>query len=137
MKRKDGFTLLEIAIALAILGIGLMVTIELFSGGLRSNRIAGEYTKAAQYARIKMEEIHAKPPIKEMEEEGEFDNTYRWRTEFKKWNVLPEEKEGTITPSVELLQVKVLIFWKSGIKERSIAVETFKTIKPEDAEKKS
>lgn len=34
-KRNPGFTLIEVVVALAILGIGLVVIIELFGGGLR------------------------------------------------------------------------------------------------------
>jgi prepilin-type N-terminal cleavage/methylation domain-containing protein len=45
--RNQGFTLLEIVVAMAILGIGLVVIIELFSGGLRLARVSEEYTKAA------------------------------------------------------------------------------------------
>ena len=37
--RNQGFLLLEVVLALAILGVGLTVIIELFSGGLRLARV--------------------------------------------------------------------------------------------------
>jgi prepilin-type N-terminal cleavage/methylation domain-containing protein len=55
--RNRGFTLIEIVVAMAILGIGLVVIIELFSGGLRLGRASEEYSKAAGYARMKLEEV--------------------------------------------------------------------------------
>ena len=52
-----GFTLIETVIALAILGIGLTVIIEDFSGGLRLARTSEEYTKAMNYARMKLRRL--------------------------------------------------------------------------------
>jgi prepilin-type N-terminal cleavage/methylation domain-containing protein len=50
-KRFQGFTLIEVVVALTVLGVGLIVIIELFSGGLRLGRMAEEYTQAVSYAR--------------------------------------------------------------------------------------
>ena len=50
VRSKKGFTLLEVIIALAILGIGLTVIMELFSGGLRLGRVSHEYTQAMNFA---------------------------------------------------------------------------------------
>src|SRR4030043_28770 len=83
-----GFTLIEVVIALAILGVGLMVIIELFSGGLRLGRVSAEYTKAVNYARTKIEELALKPPAEEGVEEGEFNETYRWKIETKRIDLL-------------------------------------------------
>ena len=60
---NQGFTLIEVVVALFILGVGLTVIIELFSGGLRLGRTSMEYTKAVNYARMKMEETMAKPVV--------------------------------------------------------------------------
>ena len=128
-----GFTLIEVVIALAILGIGLTVIIELFSGGLRLGRASVEYTKAVNYARIKMEEIAIKPNIQEGTEEGEFDPTYRWQVGIKKVDILSLGKDRTITPPVELFQVKLNVLWKSGSKERSAIFETYRTEKRKES----
>jgi general secretion pathway protein I len=124
-------------VAMAILGVALTVIIELFSGGLRLARTSAEYTKAINYARIKMEEIAVKQTMEEGIQEGEFDNTFRWQVETKKMDVLPIEKGVDFRPPTELFQVKVNVLWKSGSKERSTRLETYRTIKLEDEEKKS
>jgi general secretion pathway protein I len=128
-----GFTLIEVVIALAILGIGLTVIIELFSGGLRLGRVSVEYTRAVNLARMKMEEIAMKPNIQEGTEEGEFDPTYRWQVEVKKMDLLSLGKDRTITPPVEFFQVKVNVLWKSGSKERSAIFETYRTEKRKES----
>jgi general secretion pathway protein I len=132
-----GFTLIEVVVAMAILAIGLTIIIELFSGGLRLGRTSVEYTKAVNYARIKMEEISLKQTMEEGSEEGEFDNTYRWQIDVKRVNVLQPENRPDFEPPAELFQVKINILWKSGSKERSTRIESLRTIRLEDSEKKS
>jgi general secretion pathway protein I len=132
-----GFTLIETVIALAILGIGLTVIIELFSGGLRLARTSEEYTKAMNFARMKLEEIISQQKIEEGTDEGEYDDTYRWQVSMKKMDLLPVEKDSDFKPPVELFQVKVDILWKSGSKERSATIESYKVNKPGEDEKKS
>ena len=134
---EKGFTLIEVLVAVAILGVGLTIIIELFSGGLRLGRASEEYTKAVNYARMKMEEIAVKPTISEGSEEGEFDNTFRWQVEVKKVNLLPVENKPDFKPPAQFFQVQINIFWKSGSKERSTLIESYKTIKMEEDEKKS
>jgi general secretion pathway protein I len=136
-KFDKGFTLIEVVVALAILGIGLTVIIELFSGGLRLARTSEEYTKGVNYGRAKMEEVMSQQGMKEGDEEGKFDETFRWQVGVKKLDILPGEKSTEFKPPVELFQVKVNILWKSGSKERSTSIESYKAFKSEIDEKKS
>jgi len=136
MKTK-GFTLIEVLVAIAILGIGLTLLIELFSGGLRLGRTSEEYTIAINYARLKMEEITVKPVITEGSEEGKFDETFRWQVEVKKVDLLPIENRPEFKPPVQFFKVRVDILWKSGTKERSTRIDSYKTIRQEEDEKKS
>jgi general secretion pathway protein I len=135
--RNKGFTLIEVVVALAILGVGLIVIIELFSGGLRLGKTSEEYTKAVEYARMKMEEIAVQRSVEEGIEEGEFDDVFHWRVGAKKMDILPIEKSSDFKPPVDLYQIQVNITWKSGSKERSVGIESYKTIKLEDHEKGS
>jgi general secretion pathway protein I len=129
-----GFTLIEVVVAMAILGVGIAVIIELFSGSLRLLRTSGEYTKAVNYARVKMEEMTVKTTLNEGTEEGEFNGGYRWQVDMKKVDILPARIETDFKPPVELFQVKVHVLWKSGTKERSTVLETYRTIKLEEEE---
>ncbi len=131
--RNQGFTLLEIMVAMAILGIGLVVIIELFSGGLRLARISEEYTTAAGYARMKMEETSLAKSLEEGIQEGEFDSFYRWQVEVKKVDLLPPEKETSYQPPVALYRVRIAVFWKSGMRERTASLETYRLLKAEDS----
>ena len=137
-KFDKGFTLIEVVVGLAILGVGLTVIIELFSGGLRLGRTSMEYTKAVNYARVKMEETMAKPVVEEGTQEGESDDKiFRWQTGVKKVDLLSIDKSIDYRPPVELYQIKIDVLWKSGAKEKSMSVESLKATKPEEGEKKS
>jgi general secretion pathway protein I len=127
-----GFTLIEVLVAMAILGIGLTVIIELFSGGLRLARTSMEYTKAVTYARMKLEEIGGKNRIEEGIEEGEFEGTFRWQVETKRVDLVPGDHGPDFRPPTELFQVKINVLWKSGLRERMTSLETYKAVKPEE-----
>jgi general secretion pathway protein I len=134
---QGGFTLVEVVVAMAILGISLVLVIELFSGGLRLGRASEEHTVAAQLARQKIEEIALYKQVEEGIEEGEFDSTYRWQVEVKKIDLLLLANETDYKPPAELYQIQVRIIWKSGSKERTTRVETFKAVKPKTDETKT
>jgi general secretion pathway protein I len=136
-KRKRGFTLIEVVVAMAILGIGLVVIIELFAGGLRLGRASQEYTKAAGYARMKMEEINLASALEEGIQEGEFDGHFRWQVEVKKVDLLPPGKETSYRPPVDLYWVRIDVLWKSGSKERAAALESYRLLKAEEGEQSS
>jgi general secretion pathway protein I len=130
LRSEKGFTLLEVIIALAILGIGLTVIMELFSGGLRLGRVSQEYTKAMNFASLKLEEMAAQKTMEAGEDEGEFDKTFRWRTGVEKVDILPYDKGAEFKPPVDLYHIRVNVLWTSGSKERSAGLESYKTVKP-------
>ncbi len=130
---NQGFTLLEVLVAMAILGVGLIVIIELFSGGLRLERTSEEYTKAVGYARMKLEEISLAKTLEEGIEEGEFDREYRWQVEVKKVDLLPPGKETSYQPPVALYWVRIDVLWKTGTRERKTALESYRLVKVEES----
>jgi len=134
---KGGFTLIEVVVAIAILGIALTVIIELFAGGLRLARTSKEYTKAVNYVNTKMEEINSQKILEEGMTEGEFDETFHWRVTMNKVNMLAVERPWEVKVPIQLFKIKVDVVWKSGPKERSTGIETYRTMKVQDDEKKS
>ena len=62
--RAGGFTLLEIAVALAIVGIGMVACMQVFSGSLQLQGRASSQTRAVMRARTEMDKIVFDPPKK-------------------------------------------------------------------------
>ncbi len=59
LKSKSGFSLLEVMVAVVILGFGLLAIMHLFPIGLRASKISQDTTVATFLAQQKMEELRA------------------------------------------------------------------------------
>lgn len=130
---QGGFTLMEVLVSMAILGIALTLILELFSGGLRSAKISEEYTKAVWYGNAKMEEMLTVQDLSEGVTEGSFDSQYAWRSEVKKSNPkLTVEEDGQTNLPIDLYQIVVRVTWSSGSGQRSYEVESLRVFKSED-----
>jgi len=122
-----GFTLIEVMVTLAILGIALTVIIELFSAGLRLARKSEDYSRAVFYGRQLLEELCLQDEISEKEEAGEFEGGYTWKYQMKPVSVLIDEDDDRDF-SVKVYTVKVVVSWPSGGIEKNIDFETLKTV---------
>lgn len=78
--KLDGFTLIEVLIAMAIIGIGLITLLTLFPIGLRSSRLAGDFTTASFIAQQALDDIRALAQVYDPGDDF-FDNTYNARTQ--------------------------------------------------------
>ncbi|MFO7986680.1 MAG: prepilin-type N-terminal cleavage/methylation domain-containing protein [Desulfatiglandaceae bacterium] len=103
-----GFTLIEILVAISILAISLVVILQLFSGALKSSRISDEYTTGIFYAREKMEEILLRDALTSGEQEGEFDQAYRWRAQIVRMEQTGEEASKL---PIDMFQITVDVSW--------------------------
>lgn len=146
-KRSQGFSLLEVLVAFAILGISLGVVFQIFSTGLRAAKLSEEYTQATVLAESKLASIGVLTPYKEGVEEGTFNDKYAWRTTI----LLYEEPEGaTVVPygtgegvvaeepkpeeelevilnlPVSPYQVIIEVLWEEADKERSVVLKTLR-----------
>lgn len=61
VKRETGMTLVEVLIALMILGLALLALAPLFSGAMRTNASSNQLTNANTLAREKLEELSGYP----------------------------------------------------------------------------
>jgi general secretion pathway protein I len=128
---NGGFTLIEILVAISILGISLVVVLQLFSGALKSGRVSDEYTTGIFYAQEIMEEILLRTELTLGVEEGDFDNGYRWRAEILR---IEQVEEETSKLPFETFQILVDISW-GGVTEgkgKHFQLSTLKVIKKEE-----
>ena len=131
LKNRDGFTLMEVLVAMAILGIGLAILLELFSGGLRSARVSEEYTRALWYGKAKMEEMLTAKDLSEGVTEDTFDSHFSWKSEVTKANPsVGQEGSVNATLPVDLYKVTVMVTWQSGQGQRSLEMESLRAFKP-------
>lgn len=122
-----GFTLIETLVAVMILAISLVVVMQLFSGGLKSSRIATDYMHGIFHAKEKMEELLVLPDLLPGAYSGDFEDGYRWQAVVELIEETPpdteEEPAGPELP-VAALDVRLEVFWKSGLREKRFDLET-------------
>lgn len=123
---KKGFTLMEVMVAMIILAISLVVIFQLFSGGLRANRLSDAYTRGVFHAREKMDELLIADEFVCGLADGDFEDGYTWKAEI----LCPdaeEKEEGkkNILP-VELVTIKVNVSWQEGRRLKHIELSTIK-----------
>ena len=74
-----GFTLLEVVVAMTIVGIGVVTLLEIFSMGLRLGSRSSAATEAMTYGRQAMDEILLRRKIEEGAQQGAVNEKIRWK----------------------------------------------------------
>jgi general secretion pathway protein I len=127
LKSERGFTLLEIMIALAILGIALTIILQQFSAGLRAGSVSREYTAALVHAREKLEEFCLAKELSEKEESGEFEDGYSWRVVISPYEEEGEkEEDSTEFLLLSMYTMTSTVSWEAGNKEKKVELVTVK-----------
>lgn len=122
---EQGFTLLEVMVAIAILGIGLLVILQLFSEGLRSVSTSDDYTAATIYAKERMAEALTSSELTATTKEGLSENSkFQWKVEVTPY---PMELLRNNLP-FSIYRIKVAITWPGRLGKKGIELETLKTV---------
>jgi general secretion pathway protein I len=122
MKRVDGFTLIEVIVAMAILGISLVLIMQLFSAGLKSAKASCDYTIAIVHAKDKMEELSQTLA----NDSGTFEDGFKWETEIQDYKQIDES-------DYKLNKLIVRILWPDALKQqKSIEMVSLKMLTGEE-----
>ncbi len=120
---REGFTLLEVLVALALLSIALVVILQLFSANMRGIGASDSYAKAVMAAESKMREVLDDDSIHEKTWSETTDDGYRIDG-----SIAGTEEKRTENLPVELLDITLTVHWTDGTKERAISLKTMKLI---------
>lgn len=126
---NNGFTLLEVLVAMAILSVSLVIVLQLFSGGLHSSGISEDYTRAVFHARAKMEEVLTSESLAPGEWSGDFGDGFGWRVSIA--HPGEDAEEDQVDTDSALFRIDVDVLWADGQNERHVGVSTLKIAKPE------
>ncbi|MGE0683814.1 MAG: prepilin-type N-terminal cleavage/methylation domain-containing protein [Candidatus Binatia bacterium] len=127
-----GFTLLEIMVALAILSLGIVTVLELFSGSLHIGVKASRHTQAAIYAQNIMDRVFAQTTIEDGEERGEFPDGYTWIARVQE--IRPDDDGSRLQPDqpnqldfFHLKEIEVRIIWDENGGAKTFVVRSLRT----------
>ncbi|MBI2875700.1 MAG: prepilin-type N-terminal cleavage/methylation domain-containing protein [Candidatus Tectomicrobia bacterium] len=133
LAQRAGFSLLEVLVALVILGMTMVGVFGLFSGGLRAARLVKEYTQATIHARQKLEELLLSSDLSPNVSSGTFeDSDYRWETRIAPYTGKGWPKKDSELP--QLFQIRVRVTWPGPKQDRSYELVTLKMIPREEDE---
>lgn len=137
LKTKEGYTLIEIVVSLAILSVSIVTILQLFSGGLRSIKISDDYLRATLLAQNKINELKTKYSYFK-EEKGVFDedNRYLWSLDVENYelaNLHPQfenlkyDNLQNQTPII-VDKITLKVTWDTERKKRMVKIVTLKTL---------
>lgn len=128
VRDNSGFTLMEVLVSIAILSIGIVSIIQLFSQSLKSTHQSKLYSDAIFHARQKMDEVLTSWDLEEGMMEGEFEGNTMFLWEV---SVTPDESmdysEGMNSQLITWL-IYVKVKWREGLRDRYYDLTTLKTM---------
>lgn len=123
MKSKRGFTLLEILVALSILGIAITILLQLFSANLRSLSASEDYVFAVSKAEAKMREILDDKDLSERTWSEITDDGYRMDV-----SISEGLEDRTENLQVRVFEVTLTVSWAKNMKNKSLTLRTMKVV---------
>ena len=124
-----GFTLLEIAVALAILGIGVVTCLQIFSGSLRLQDRAMRQSRAVLHARATMDALLFQPEITDHSEERTTADgfaTHILVRHARPAEGAPDPDDLDELPEQTLRYVQVDVAWQDGAGEKTYTVTSLR-----------
>ena len=120
---SGGFTLIEVLVALTILGLGVVTLLQLFSLGLRLDaRSAVRTESAADGARV-MDELLARKKLPQGDESGTFGTNGRWQAQVQS---VREPSSLDLANTWELKEVALELYRLDGRREQLIDLKTYR-----------
>jgi prepilin-type N-terminal cleavage/methylation domain-containing protein len=129
LKRRSGFTLLEVVVAMAIVGLGVVSLLEIFSLGLRLGARSSVDTEAMAYGREVMDEVLARTVIEQGASQGNFQERGRWQLRVQ--SVRELERTLSLGSAWELKEVTIGVRLTDA--NREIELKTFKLVRRADS----
>lgn len=118
-----GFTLLEILVAMTILGVGFVALFGVLSTSLGTVSRIGDRETLVRSAQMKLNELcldlrqGQEPPRRS----GEFAGKYRWRADVR---TIDGDEETEVRPDYRLARVRLRVTWQGSRAENQYLLET-------------
>jgi prepilin-type N-terminal cleavage/methylation domain-containing protein len=122
-----GFTLLEVVIAMTIVGLGVVTLLEIFSLGLRLGARSTVRTEVITDGRHVMDNFLARGVIQEGTERGTLDPQSRWVLQVQ--GMKNVSTELSLSNDWELKEVALDLVVSDGGRERHVELNTLRLVR--------
>ena len=125
--RDNGFTLLEVVVALAIAGLALVGLFRAGSGGLFAVDTAARVEEAVQRAQSHLAAVGRDAGLVEGETTGDDGGGFRWALRVSPLTARQSVAPDGVSPqTTTLFNVEVAISWPGHEGDRSVALRTLR-----------
>lgn len=124
--RERGFSLLEVLIALAIVGLALAAAAGTFGAGLLGHEAARDAATALSLAEGKLAEAGIAAPLGESRSEGSFANRFDWQVTVAPYDDPSEDRLAATNDGWRLYRVLVAVAWQDGRRRRELTLATLR-----------
>jgi prepilin-type N-terminal cleavage/methylation domain-containing protein len=123
---RGGFTLLEVMVALTILGLGVVTLLQIFSMGLRLGARSAEHTTAVTSGARVMDELLARKKLVEGSQSGTLGADGRWNAQVQA--VRDSQTELVLSSPWALKEVSLEVTVIEAGRERRVDLKTLRLI---------
>ncbi len=120
---ESGFSLIEVLIALTILGLVLGSLFEIFSGGLRNVAAAEQYVRAAAIADSKLASVGQEILLEPGNESDGMQGEYAWAVSITPYQA-GDDATRIENAAAQLYQVTVSVRWAHVLGQRKVTIDT-------------
>lgn len=122
-----GFTLLEVVVAMTIVGIGVVTLLEIFSTGLRLGSRSSAATEAMTYGRQAMDEILLRRKIEMGAQQGSLNERARWKLGIEP---VPEPSDRlSLSSAWELKEITLDMRVTDAGRDRPVELRTYRLVR--------
>jgi prepilin-type N-terminal cleavage/methylation domain-containing protein len=118
-----GFTLMEVMVALTVMGFAVVYLVQLFSSNLRLIGTSQDYMTALTQAEAVMREIVESDKIEEKSWKEETDQGFQVEV-----SISEALKERTENLPIKLLQIEMIFSWEKALRKKSLTLRTLKVV---------
>jgi len=119
---ETGFTLLEVVVAMAIVGLGVVTVIEVFSMGLRLETASAARTDAVAYSRQVMDTLLIRKSFDMRGDSGSIGRTHRWQVDIEPIR----DYTQLATPNWDINQITLRMRYPDGERDKLVEIRTLR-----------
>ena len=121
---REGFTLIEVLVALAIAALGLGFLMMAAGTGLGNAGIADQYIEATRRAQSRLALLGVTAPLRPGDTSGDDGGGYSWRVRISEPAMHASGPAGGAQPALGLYTVEVTLSWRNGISVKNVSLRS-------------
>jgi prepilin-type N-terminal cleavage/methylation domain-containing protein len=123
-----GFTLLEIAIAMAVLGLGVVAVLQVFGSSLALVRSASHKSEAVVQAKALMDAVLWSPELKDNVSHGTIGDGFRWERRIRHAGAADGVEGTEFHSDLRLAVISVKVEWDEPNGVKSYEIGTMRVV---------